>query len=164
MAPESTILLTGANGGLGTAIVESIMDSPDLWPTQHCIFVARKAETAYTLKDILRGALKRFQREIVSIDLSRLSSVRQAAKDINRRVAAGEIPPIRALLISAGFQEMTTQDFTEDGYDMTFQVNYLAQFLLVILLLESMDKEQGRIVIVSGAKHEYVHGNLPAAP
>jgi NAD(P)-dependent dehydrogenase (short-subunit alcohol dehydrogenase family) len=50
--------------------------------------------------------------------------------------------------------EPTAQTFAADGYDMTIQVNYLSQFLLVLLLLQSLDKEQGRIIIVTGMNHE----------
>jgi NAD(P)-dependent dehydrogenase (short-subunit alcohol dehydrogenase family) len=36
---------------------------------------------------------------------------------------------------------------------MTFTVNYLANFLLILNLLESLDKERGRIVFVSSWCH-----------
>src|SRR5947209_1674379 len=62
-------------------------------------------------------------------------------------------PPLRALILNAAFQEATTQTLTEDKRDMTFAVNYLANFLLVLLLLRSMDEEYGRIVFVSSWSH-----------
>jgi NAD(P)-dependent dehydrogenase (short-subunit alcohol dehydrogenase family) len=44
---------------------------------------------------------------------------------------------------------------TEDGYEMTWQVNYLSNLVLALLLLRSMDKEKGRILIVGSWSHEY---------
>lgn len=151
---RGTILLTGANGGLGSAIAKQIAQSPELASVYQSLFLVRSAEKATTLNGILGQAPASFSHDVLSVDLSSLASVREVAKSINARVAEGSLPPIRALLISAGFQELTTQTFTVDGFDMTFQVNFLSQFLLVLLLLESVDREHGRIVIVSGMNHE----------
>lgn len=38
---------------------------------------------------------------------------------------------------------------------MSWQVNYLANQLLLLLLLQSMDKEQGRILFIGSWTHEY---------
>lgn len=43
---------------------------------------------------------------------------------------------------------------SEDGYEMTWQVNYLANQLLVLMLLQSMDTTHGRIVIIGSWSHE----------
>lgn len=78
-------------------------------------------------------------------------------KVINARVAAGEIPPIRALVLNAGYQEFGTQTWTEeDKLDMTFTVNYLGHWLLALLLLQSMDREMGRVVWISSWSHKQV--------
>lgn len=154
MSPaKGTIVVTGANGGLGSAISKQIAHSTDL-SGHHGVFIVRNSQTATTLNGILAKAKPNFNHDVVSIDLSSLASVRAGAKTINTRVANGSLPPIQALILSAGWQELETQTFTDDGYDMTFQVNYLSQFLLVLLLLQSLDKEHGRIVIVSGMNHE----------
>lgn len=39
---------------------------------------------------------------------------------------------------------------------MSWQVNYLANFILCLLLLQSMDKKHGRILIVGSWSHEQV--------
>lgn len=43
---------------------------------------------------------------------------------------------------------------THDGYEMSWQVNYLSNLILVLMLLESMDKENGRIMIISSWSHK----------
>lgn len=43
---------------------------------------------------------------------------------------------------------------TADGYEITWHVNYLANQLLSLMLLQSMDKEKGRILILGSWSHE----------
>jgi NAD(P)-dependent dehydrogenase (short-subunit alcohol dehydrogenase family) len=88
------------------------------------------------------------------MDLSNLSSVRDTAAAINRRVSAGEIPRIEALVLNAGYRETGQQTWTDDGFDTAFASNYLGHWLLTLLLLQSMNFDAGRIVIVGGMVHE----------
>lgn len=157
MTPRrGTILLTGANGGLGSAIVSKIISSPDLATSYHGIYTVRRVDRAATLDSLLRNASTQQQHahETMALDLSRLESVREVARDINERVAAGLLPPLRAIILNAAYQEYTTHDFSPDGFDMTFQCNYLSHWLLVLLLLQSLDKEHGRVVVLGSWSHE----------
>lgn len=43
---------------------------------------------------------------------------------------------------------------SDDGYEMTWQVNFLANQLLTLLLLQSMDKKNGRILLIGSWSHE----------
>ena len=70
------------------------------------------------------------------------------------RVSAGEIPPIRVLILNADFQDLGKQSWTDDGLDTTFAANYLGHWLLTLLLLKSMDKEAGRIIVIGSPAHE----------
>ncbi|KAI0885105.1 NAD(P)-binding protein [Annulohypoxylon maeteangense] len=152
---KGSILVTGSNGGLGSAILERIILRPSVAQDYYGLYAVRKAETADDAKKALRGAAKaKHQYELVSIDLSSLDSVRKTAADINERVASGKLPPIRALILSAAYQEHFSHSFTKDGFDMTFQATYLSHFLLTLLLLQSMDKEKGRIVILGSWTHD----------
>lgn len=77
-----------------------------------------------------------------------MESIRTAAAAaINKRVSEGSLPPIRALVLNAGVQEVKL-NFTSDGIEQTFAINYLHNFLLVLLLLQSMYKEHGRVVLI----------------
>lgn len=152
---KGSILVTGANGGLGSAIAEQVLSRPSLAQDYHGLYTVRKVETADALKKVLSGAAKvKHQYDIVPLDLASLESVRKVAADINARVASGQIPPIRALILSAAYQEHDDQNFTNDGFDMTFQATYLSHFLLALLLLQSLDKEEGRVVVVGSWTHE----------
>jgi NAD(P)-dependent dehydrogenase (short-subunit alcohol dehydrogenase family) len=48
---------------------------------------------------------------------------------------------MRALVLHASIQIYGPPEFTPDGIESAFAVNYLANFLLVPLLLKSMDRE-----------------------
>ena len=148
---SGAVLVTGANGGLGTAIVSKILTT---YSEYHGLYTVRDPSTASSLQRVISTAPCSHKHEILALDLSNLDSICSFAKDINSRVSSGALPPIRALILNAGFQEATTQTFTEDKRDMTFAVNYVANFQLVLLLLGGMDKEHGRIVFVSSWTHD----------
>jgi NAD(P)-dependent dehydrogenase (short-subunit alcohol dehydrogenase family) len=86
--------------------------------------------------------------EIAPLDMSTLESTRTAAAAINKRVSEGSLPPIRALVLNAGISDAKL-NFSTDGLEKVFAINYLHNFLLVLLLLQSMDKEHGRIIFIS---------------
>lgn len=151
-AVDGTILLTGANGGLGTAIVDTIVSRPELSGC-HGIYTVRDANTATALQSSLRAALSH-PHETLSLDLSNLANVRQVAAAVNAKVSAGEIPRVRALILNAAYRENQGQTRTESGLDIAFATNYLGHWLLVLLLLQSMDQESGRIVILGSFVHE----------
>lgn len=155
---KGTILLTGANGSLGSTIASQIASTPEL-AAYHGIYAVRDAETAPALRTALaqRGTQTTnppHTHDIISLNLADLSNVRAVAASINTRVAAGEIPPIRALVLNAGYLEFTAQSWTADGFDLTFASNYLGHWLLTVLLLGSMDREDGRIVVVGSESHD----------
>lgn len=151
---EGTIIVTGANGGLGSAIVSRIVQSAE-YASLHGIYTVRSSSSANALEAVLAaGTVQEQQHDILELDLSQLADVRHFAAEINARVANGKLPPIQALALNAGFQEHTTQTNNGDGIDMSFQVNYLSHFLLTALLLQSMDKEKGRILVIGSWLHE----------
>lgn len=153
---KGTILLTGANGSLGSKMASQIASTPEL-AAYHGLYVVRDAQNA----PVLRSALAQPQQQqkhphdIISLDLTDLASVRAFAGRISARVSAGEIPPIRALILNAGYLEFTSQTWTaEGGFDMTFASNYLGHWLLTVLLLGSMDRQEGRVVVVGSEAHD----------
>lgn len=151
--PKGTIVLTGANGALGVSIVSNIISTPGL-AAYHGFYTARDADAATALHSAFKGAPASHSREVRSLELSRLADVRKVAAAINARVAAGEIPPIRALILNAGYIEYNTQQWAGDGLDMSFASNHLGHWLLTLMLLQSMDPEMGRIVVLSSWSYE----------
>lgn len=150
--PKGTIVLTGANGGLGSAVVSQIATSQELRESYHGMYTVRNTASANSLDAALASRVH--SHEKVALDLSDLSSVRKVAADINKRVAAGTIPRIHALILNAGFEEFTTDTHTQDGFDMAFAANYLGHWLLKMLLLQSMDLQVGRVLWISSWVHK----------
>ncbi|KAI0410863.1 putative short-chain dehydrogenase [Xylaria grammica] len=149
---KKTILITGANGGLGSAIVEQITSKPE-YAANHGLYTVRDPTNAPALSSALSHS-STHSHDILKLDLNGLDSVRGAAREINSRVAAGAIPPIGVLILNAGFQDFGRQSLTDDGLDTTFAANYLGHWLLTLLLLQSIDKESGRIVVIGSFAHD----------
>jgi NAD(P)-dependent dehydrogenase (short-subunit alcohol dehydrogenase family) len=149
-----TFIVTGAAGGLGRAVAEIYSKGNHPYTG---IFTVRDGSTqsAHDLQKLLSSSGRSLTTAVV--DLSDLSSVRKFASDIKSKVQSGELKPIRALLLNAGTQDITGMKFTSDGLEHTFVVNYLANVLLVLLLLPSIDRENGRIVFVSSSAHDPTH-------
>lgn len=115
MTSKGAILVTGANGGLGSAIVQNIISTSDLASNYAGIYAVRKAATATTLRGVLHHAPSDHKHETVDIDLGSLASVRKTAADINARVAKGDLPRIRALILNAGYSDYAKLVSGADG-------------------------------------------------
>ncbi|RYO82559.1 hypothetical protein DL766_002915 [Monosporascus sp. MC13-8B] len=119
MSPKGSILVTGANGGLGSATVERILSQPQIANDNYGIYTVRKAETADAVKKVLRKATSvQHEHELLLLGVATLASARQATESINKRVQSGEIRPICASILNAGWQEFTTQTYTNDDFDI----------------------------------------------
>ncbi|OTA97029.1 hypothetical protein M434DRAFT_392210 [Hypoxylon sp. CO27-5] len=153
---KGTIVLTGANGSLGTCIVAKIASSYELASNYYGIYAVRDSSSAPALLKALQPRQKSISHshEVISLNLERLENVREVATNINNRVSKGEIPAIRALVLNAGYLEHEQQTWVDGGLDATWAVNYLSQWLLTLLLLRSMDRENGRIVVLGSHLHD----------
>lgn len=144
-SPKGSILITGPNGGIGVGFVSQFLKSPYAL-THSAIYAVRDPAKATDLKAALTKAPKDHKYLLLPIDLTSQSSIRSFASDINSRISSGSIPPISALILNAGVQDTAREYFTADGFERTFFVNYLSNFLLTLLLLQSMDKQHGRVI------------------
>ncbi|TVY78299.1 Short-chain dehydrogenase TIC 32-like chloroplastic protein [Lachnellula suecica] len=151
-AAKGTIIVTGANGGLGSGIVRQIVSEPE-HAAYHGIYLVRDVVSAAGLHSVL-ASNSSHTHDILSMDLTDMDSVRQTASVINSRVSLGQIPSIKALILNAGYQDFGKQTWTKDGLDTTFSANYLGHWLMTLMLLESMDKGSGRIVLVGSQAHD----------
>lgn len=149
---KGSIVITGANGGLGSAMVSQIA-STSLGKEYHGVYTVRNPAAPGALSDALRKG-PNHSHDIMALDLSSLANVRTAADTINKRIAEGSIPRIRALILNAAYQDSTQLTMSPDGFEMGFQVNHLSHFLFTLLLLKSMDKENGRILVVGSWSHD----------
>jgi len=138
-----TAIVTGANTGIGK---ETALDFATRGA--RVILACRDEEKASkAAKDIIAETGN--DKVLVRIlDLASFESVRAFAKLINETEERLDILANNAGLGAAPYQ------VTKDGYESIFQVNYLSQFLLTLLLLEKMKKSApSRIVNVSTNGH-----------
>ena len=143
MNTKKTILVTGSNAGIGFITAKyAAME-------QHKVILAcrnmAKAELAkQKILEVAPGA------DVVTrpLDLSSFKSIQEFAAGINK-----EFPVLHALVNNAGIYPMEEQ-YTKEGFEMQFGVNYLGHFLLTHLLLPSLaQSDNARIVHVSSIGH-----------
>ena len=102
-ATKGTVIVTGANGRLGAAVVERILQSPGLAADHVGVYTVRNEETATNLKAALASVPAIHQHETVELHLDSIKDVKSFCTAINSRVAGGQLPPIRTLILNAGY-------------------------------------------------------------
>jgi NAD(P)-dependent dehydrogenase (short-subunit alcohol dehydrogenase family) len=99
----------------------------------------------------------------VSCDLASLADIRVTAAEIGRAVDSGEVPPLRGFVGNAGVQT-TRPRTTSDGFELTFGVNVLANFLLLRLLTDRLPAPS-RLLVVGSDTHfadlRHTYGVVP---
>ena len=155
---EGTIIVTGAAGGIGHGWLLEHLKSPQA-RSFYAIYIIHPTTPGNLQASLDKNAPKEHKYEIIPCDLSHQANIRSLAEALNARVAKGELPRIRLLLLMAGAMYLSpiAKDgisYTNDGIESTFAVNYFANFLLVLLLLQSMDERWARIVFMSSTSHD----------
>jgi NAD(P)-dependent dehydrogenase (short-subunit alcohol dehydrogenase family) len=150
---KGTVILTGVNGGLGSAFVDEFLKTPHA-ALYKGIYTIRDPLAAHNLQPVLKNSPGNHSYEVSALDLNTLENVRDFAASINNRITGGSLPRIRVLILNAAVEFFGKPNFTNDGIEATFAVNYLANFLLVLLLLQSIDPEHGRIICIGSTIHD----------
>lgn len=137
MTPSRTIVITGASDGIGAAAARLLAGRGD-----RLILVGRSpAKTAEVARQT--GA------EHLIADFASLAQVRELAAQLADRVDGTGID---ALANNAG-GIFGRRDLSEDGIDLTWQVDHLAPFLLTHLLLPQLRARRGAVITTSSMAH-----------
>lgn len=131
------VLVTGATSGSGREVARQLAArGARLWITGRD--KNRLSDTEQELREAGGEVVAR------RLELAELRSVRALASDLAREEPAG----LHALVNNAGAVGLPDR-LTEDGLQMSAQVNYFGAFLLAFLLQPLLARARGRVVHVS---------------
>ncbi|MFW9949232.1 MAG: SDR family NAD(P)-dependent oxidoreductase [Candidatus Thorarchaeota archaeon] len=135
------VLVTGGTNGMGKGVATILAESDN--QTHEIIILCRSKERGVATIKELEEVTKNKNISIVLCDLTKLSDVRNAIKEIHDKHEF-----LDGLFVNAGLGYAAKRVETEDGMDPHFQVNYLSQFMLTLNLLDLLEKSEngGRVV------------------
>lgn len=137
-------IVTGANTGLG---FENTLSLARLGGK--VVMACRNESKAQDAKAKIEAEVPDADLDVLSIDLSRLESVREFAKAYTSKYDRLDV-----LINNAGVM-MPPYSKTEDGFELQFGANYMGHFLLTGLLLETLQKTpHSRVVTLSSLVHK----------
>ena len=140
-AAEATILVTGATDGLGRRVARKLAAKGTT-----VLLHGRSPERLEATLEELRGQTSSQKVGSYVADLSSLAAVR----DLADRILL-EYDRVDVLVNNAGIIVQERKE-SEDGYELTFAVNYLSHFLLTSQLLPLLeDSAPARVVNVASA-------------
>ena len=128
-----TIVITGASDGIGAAAARRLSRAG------HRVVVVGRTPAK------LEAVTAELGVDSFVADFSRLSDVRDLAAAL-----LATYPRIDVLANNAG-GIVAERELTEDGHEVTFQVNHLAPFLLTQLLLDRLLASRGAVVTTASA-------------
>jgi NAD(P)-dependent dehydrogenase (short-subunit alcohol dehydrogenase family) len=139
-----TVLITGATDGIGYATARRFVDegatvylhSPD----------RDSGEEALTR--LVKDGAEPLRLNLVVADFTRLEEVARLADAL-----AATLPSLDVLVNNAAVAAPQGRTYTQDGQELTFQVNYLAPYLLTTKLVPRVVAAGGRVVNVSSHRH-----------
>jgi NAD(P)-dependent dehydrogenase (short-subunit alcohol dehydrogenase family) len=140
--PSRTIVITGASDGIGAAAARRLSRRGE-----NVVVVGRSETKTKAVAAELAG-------DWVVADYCDLSQVRALAKCLLERY-----PRIDVLANNAGGMT-SAPEMTADGYEKTFQVDYLAPFLLTTLLLDRLVESRATVLNTTSSSQKLLAGNV----
>jgi len=142
-----TVVITGATAGIGRVTAKELAAAG-----ARVVVIARNREKAEETRSWILAETGSKAVELIISDLSVLSQVRSAAREVSSRAGGIDV------LINNVGAVFDRRLESADGIEMTFALNHLAPFLLTNLLLDALKQRPGaRVVTVSSDAHQGAH-------
>ncbi len=136
-------LITGATDGVGRATAIELAGKGFT-----VVLAARNAAKADGVLQEIEAVTGRRDADYVTADLRSLAQVRALSETFHKRY-----PRLDVLINNAGIFSGARR-LTGDGFEESYQVNYLSQFYLTHLMLDALRAaKQGRIINLSSSVH-----------
>jgi NAD(P)-dependent dehydrogenase (short-subunit alcohol dehydrogenase family) len=140
---ERTVLVTGANSGLGLRTAEALAGKG-----ARVLMGCRDTARGQAAQTHVAATAKGPAPELVPLDLAALASVHEAAREV-----AATVDQLDVLVNNAGVMAMPLRR-TVDGFELQFATNHLGHFALTGLLLPVLLRATApRVVTVSSNMH-----------
>jgi NAD(P)-dependent dehydrogenase (short-subunit alcohol dehydrogenase family) len=139
-----TILVTGANTGIGKATAEALAGAGAT-----VVMTARDETRGIAARDDVRNATGNDDVHVMDLDLASFASVRGFAARFTAQYTELDV-----LVNNAGLMVSERRE-SADGNELTLQVNHLGPFLLTMLLRDPLvAADRARVVNVSSDMHK----------
>ena len=145
---DCVYIVTGTTSGIGLEIVKQLAKQ-----SATIVCASRNVELANKISEELLTKNSRSNVQSIHLDLSSLASVRKFVK-----LFLNKFSKLHGLVNNAAVMN-TSQQTTEDGFELQLGVNFLGHFLLTELLLPCLrETKEARIIHTSSVFHD--RGNL----
>ncbi|MEV6217911.1 SDR family NAD(P)-dependent oxidoreductase [Nocardia sp. NPDC051833] len=146
---DRLVLVTGADGRLGySTALRFAAEGASLILHTHDRHNAER-----TLDRLVADGIDPRSIRMVTADFRRLGEVDELATRL-----CAELPALDVLVNAASVPGAPGRTHTEDGFELTLQVNYLAPQRLTMALVDALAAARGRVVSVTSRMH--VGGNI----
>ena len=137
------IIVTGSSDGIGLETAKNLLQS-----NAKVIFACRNKEKT---EKIINTFPKTFRKNAiyVKLELESFKSIENFVKEIKSKYQKIDI-----LINNAGLSSWGNIYKTEDGYMNVYQVNYLGNVLLTLLLLDHFNEKESKIINVSSMAYK----------
>jgi NAD(P)-dependent dehydrogenase (short-subunit alcohol dehydrogenase family) len=138
---QRVALVTGATDGIGRAVALALAREGD-----RVLFTGRDRKRGAEVLSELQAVCPGLEHEFLPAELSLLSDTARLASEVEARVQR-----LNAVVCCAGILS-TVPEWTEEGLERNFVLNYLTRYLLARRLLPLLKaSSSGRLVLVSNA-------------
>ena len=136
------IAVTGSTGGLGRELCRYLASLG-----ASLILMDRNASRSAEFERELASAFPNITVERIGVELSDMSSVRNACEELKKRS-----PDL--FIHNAGAYSIPRK-ICDSGYDNVFQINFLSPYYIIRQLLPLLREKNGQVLVVGSIAHRY---------